>query len=510
MALARLCHDAVRMETSPMKPLLSAIPDYPRSSTWFTAFIVDHKLRANSSDESKLVAAELAKLHIDAQILELDWAALGIDNPQTLTNLESIARRLRYRAIGKACASHGIGSLLVAHHARDQAETVLLRILTENLGSGLGGMRSCAGIPECRGIYGVDQSGSGRLTTTGGEAMAVEQGGVTIARPMLSLRKEDLVAFCEASGVKWFEDPTNADPTLTMRNTIRSLQENNALPVALRADRLLTLADNINRRRADVERTVAEIYSRTKAKLDIRTGEATVTLPEEMQSHSSSVQATLLRRLLELVSPKDNIAVSQIAQTAEGLFNERDAKMSASTRSFQVAGVHIERDDNRPLQVTLCRATPSNAERETQQIILSIGSASWSGWHLWDRRWWIHILPPLQPDSTVSIRFLTKEDLYAVRHRLDNKDRRLLDKKLERAKGLRRFTLPAIVCNEGSSQPADGKQAEVVALPSLGWSVPGWMRAGPEDAAPSSSAWQWNIAYKHVKEFRDGSHVLQA
>ncbi|KAF2488240.1 PP-loop family-domain-containing protein [Neohortaea acidophila] len=469
MALARLCHDAVRMETSPMKPLLSAIPDYPRSSTWFTAFIVDHKLRANSSDESKRVAAELAKLHIDAQILELDWAALDIDNPRSLTNLESIARRLRYRAIGKACASHGIGSLLVAHHARDQAETVLLRILTEYLGSGLGGMRSCAGIPECRGIYGVDQSGSGRLITTGGEAMVVEQGGVTIARPMLSLRKEELVAFCEESSVKWFEDPTNADPTLTMRNTVRSLQEKNTLPVALRADRILALADNINRRRVDVERTVDEIYSRTKITLDIRMGEATVRLPEEMQSHSSSVQATVLRRLLELVSPKDNVAVSQIAQTAEALFNERDAERSASTRSFQVAGVHIERSNGQLPRVTLRRATPSAAERETQQITLSFDSAGWSEWHLWDGRWWIRIQPPARLDSTASIRFLTKEDLHAVRRRLDKEDRRLLDKKLERAKGLQRFTLPAIICNEGSPQSADGKQVEVVALPSLGW-----------------------------------------
>lgn len=121
------------------------------------AFVIDHKLRENSTSESHAVVAELNKLdHIWPRRLELDWS--GVD-PHTVTGMETAARRLRYRTLGAACASLGVTNLLMGHHADDLHETVLMRMLAGHPARGLGGMRRFNDIPECYDMHGVYQSG---------------------------------------------------------------------------------------------------------------------------------------------------------------------------------------------------------------------------------------------------------------------------------------------------------------------------------------------------------------
>ncbi|KXJ86708.1 hypothetical protein Micbo1qcDRAFT_168193, partial [Microdochium bolleyi] len=66
---------------------------------------------------------------------------------------------MRYRHLGLECAFRGIGSLLVAHHADDQYETVLMRMLSGHPSRGLRGIRPTSEIPECEGLYGAFRSG---------------------------------------------------------------------------------------------------------------------------------------------------------------------------------------------------------------------------------------------------------------------------------------------------------------------------------------------------------------
>ena len=72
--------------------------------------------------------------------------------------------------------------IVTAHHLDDQAETVLFRLAR---GSGLAGLA--------------------------GMAARARRGEVEIARPLLGLRKADLVAYCEARGVAFARDPSNED-----------------------------------------------------------------------------------------------------------------------------------------------------------------------------------------------------------------------------------------------------------------------------------------------------------
>src|ERR1700761_8273989 len=148
MALATLCRDVTRLKSDATAPQweLQEISTTPAS---FVAFIVNHSLREGSGDEAELVGRQLGSMGIEHQILNLDWKGHG--EPSGLSNLESIARRLRYQALGRACRDRGINSLLLAHHRDDQAETVLARLISEYRGTGLKGMRSKAAIPECEG-----------------------------------------------------------------------------------------------------------------------------------------------------------------------------------------------------------------------------------------------------------------------------------------------------------------------------------------------------------------------
>ena len=84
--------------------------------------IVDHGLRPEAADEASHTAAHLMSQGIAAEILRLDGLKPGPD-------LAARARAGRYAALEAACAARGALHLLVAHHAADQAETIVMRML---------------------------------------------------------------------------------------------------------------------------------------------------------------------------------------------------------------------------------------------------------------------------------------------------------------------------------------------------------------------------------------------
>jgi tRNA(Ile)-lysidine synthase len=85
--------------------------------------------------------------------------------------------------MGDWCAAHGVPLLLTAHHADDQAETLIMRL---QRGSGSAGL---AGIRVAR-----------RLVA-----------GVTLLRPLLGVRRVELAAIVAAAGWQPVDDPSNAD-----------------------------------------------------------------------------------------------------------------------------------------------------------------------------------------------------------------------------------------------------------------------------------------------------------
>jgi tRNA(Ile)-lysidine synthase len=152
-----------------------------------TALTVDHGLRAASAAEAAGVAAQCAARGIA-------HATLLRDGPAFTANMQAQARAARYRLLAEWCVAHGVGLLLTAHHADDQAETLLMRL---NRGSGSAGL---AGIRAARPL---------------GQ-------GLMLVRPLLGLRKADLLAIAAAGGWQVTDDPANRDPRHD-RTAVRAL-----------------------------------------------------------------------------------------------------------------------------------------------------------------------------------------------------------------------------------------------------------------------------------------------
>ncbi|HZM35076.1 MAG TPA: tRNA lysidine(34) synthetase TilS, partial [Burkholderiales bacterium] len=100
---------------------------------------------------------------------------------------EAAARKARYEVLENAPCE----VVFLAHHLDDQAETVLMNLLR---GAGVAGAR---GMPD-----------EGRL------------GAKRLARPLLGVSRERILAYARAEGLPWIEDESNADEMLT-RNFVR-------------------------------------------------------------------------------------------------------------------------------------------------------------------------------------------------------------------------------------------------------------------------------------------------
>jgi tRNA(Ile)-lysidine synthase len=149
--------------------------------------------------------------------------------------LEAAARESRYRFLQSTAERLGARYVVTAHTADDQAETVLHHLLR---GTGLAGL---AGISRARPL---------------GPA-------VTLLRPMLCLRRQDVTAYLNDLGQTYRQDATNAQLDYT-RNRIRhellpSLAANYNPQVVEAISRLAMLAGDAQ---AVIERDAHELAER--------------------------------------------------------------------------------------------------------------------------------------------------------------------------------------------------------------------------------------------------------
>ncbi len=153
---------------------------------------VDHGLREGSRGEAEAVAAWAQSLGLPHQILS--W-----DGEKPKTRIQERARAARYDLLFRHARALGADHVLTAHHADDQAETILFRLLR---GSGVAGL---AGMP-----------------------VAARHGEIVHLRPLLAYPKAALVELCEARGQAYFRDPSNEDlgfARTRLRRLLRLLAE---------------------------------------------------------------------------------------------------------------------------------------------------------------------------------------------------------------------------------------------------------------------------------------------
>lgn len=172
-----------------------------------TVLTVDHGLRPESAAEAAHVEEICAACAVPHKIIKVEVAKSA--------SVQSAARRARYAAMGAWCEAAGIPWLLTAHHADDQAETLLMRL---SRGSGLSGM---AGIRPRRRIDGRN---------------------VELLRPLLGARKADLAAVVEAAGLSAVDDPGN-DAAVYDRTLARRLLRQSGIDIAHVAETAAHLAE---------------------------------------------------------------------------------------------------------------------------------------------------------------------------------------------------------------------------------------------------------------------------
>jgi tRNA(Ile)-lysidine synthase len=169
----------------------------------------DHGFRKASRAEAELCAALCARLDVPHTILE--WHG---EKPET--RIQESAREARYAALVDHAKAIGADLLLTAHHADDQMETILFRLMRGSSIGGLAGMRA-----------------------------QTQRGGIVHARPLLAQRKAALVAYAKAHDLPFVVDPSNVDPRFArtgLRRLAPQLEEAGLGPeifarLAMRAER---------------------------------------------------------------------------------------------------------------------------------------------------------------------------------------------------------------------------------------------------------------------------------
>lgn len=175
------------------------------------ALHVDHGLRAGGDEDAACAGAACARLGVPFESVKVRVAP---------GNVQSEARRARYRALREAAARTGATRIATGHTRTDQAETVLLRLLRG------AGARGLSGIPPRRGPF---------------------------VRPLIDRSRAEGLAYLRRVGLTWRDDPTNGTPRFA-RNRLRLQAWPVLVALAPAAERTIARAADLAR---DDERALA-------------------------------------------------------------------------------------------------------------------------------------------------------------------------------------------------------------------------------------------------------------
>ena len=180
---------------------------------------VNHCLRGAESDADEAFVRALAEsLAIPVVTQAVDVKAYAKEHK---LSIETAGRKMRIQALGEMAEKYNCQVIATAHHADDQAETLIHRLMR---GAGY------------RGLCGIKPVSS--------------LSGEIYIRPMLGIRRSEIIEYCKANSIKWREDASNTNPAFT-RNRIRhrllpSLQDGDDLVGVL--NELAVAAQNLQQR----------------------------------------------------------------------------------------------------------------------------------------------------------------------------------------------------------------------------------------------------------------------
>ena len=144
---------------------------------------IDHAWRPESGQEAEELKEICCSEGVTFHVKRL--------KPSEQKNMEEEARKSRLAFFREVVEQEGLAGVLLAHQADDQAETVLKRVFEG------------ASLPKLKGLV-----------------PRIELEGMVIYRPLLTVRKTDLIKWLEERQIQYFQDTTNLDPRF-LRSRLR-------------------------------------------------------------------------------------------------------------------------------------------------------------------------------------------------------------------------------------------------------------------------------------------------
>ena len=229
-------------------------------------YIVDHKLRKESTREAFKVKKVLSSLDINSQILTVRG-----NKPQNRT--QSFARKKRYNLLFSKCKKFKINNLILGHHMDDLFENFFLRMIR---GSGLKGLVSL------------------------GESTQIQN--INLIRPLIKFDKKDLLFISKFVFNFYINDPSNYDSKfnrIKIRNFIEQLKS-----IGLSKIKFQLTMENLKRS----DQTIRFYVERNKKINAIRNrGKKDLFLKEDFFNNSYEVVFRSLSELILLVGKKQNL-----------------------------------------------------------------------------------------------------------------------------------------------------------------------------------------------------------
>lgn len=152
---------------------------------------LNHGLRPHASDDVAFVKKVANALNVPCTTGFVDVPTIASENH---LGIEASARISRYDFLAETAKKLNISHIVTAHHADDQSETILMHILRGSGTQGLQGMPMRVNLPQ--------------------------HPHLTLIRPLLTIHRSEIEAYCVEHKLKPRTDPTNFD-TQYLRNEIR-------------------------------------------------------------------------------------------------------------------------------------------------------------------------------------------------------------------------------------------------------------------------------------------------
>ena len=291
---------------------LHAIAQRRAWSLQLTVAHVHHHIRPGATGEQD-ADADAALVADLAREFGLPFVRADLDpNTNNGQNVEAWARRERYRALSTLARHVGSHYVVTAHHADDQLETLLMRMLRGASVKGLAGI-------------------AWRRRLAGGEG----QRACILVRPMLCVDRADVCKYLSDLGQTWRHDHTNTDPTRW-----RARLRRDVLPVLhdLRPGagaRAVALADHLCHVASWLESQVCDVVKQEVT----QAGDAIVIPRAAARKLPRAVVAGVLRHaLLQAGAGADDVGQSTLEPIMRAVSDRR-----GGTRSFDIAhGITIE------------------------------------------------------------------------------------------------------------------------------------------------------------------------